>query len=176
MSSLINAISIASIPFFVLLIFIYGFYYNVNLYEAFKEGAGETFSILAKIFPSLLAMLLAINIFFASGIMNLILDNLYFLLSYLNIPKDIFPLVVLRPLSGSAALAYVTKTMQAHGPDSFIGKMASTVQGSTETTFYIITVYFGAIDVKKYRYAIIIGLLADIAGFLAAIFFCNLMF
>ena len=176
MLSRINFVSMASIPVFVLGIIIYGYLNNVELYEAFKEGAGETFILIKNIFPALLAMLMAINLFFASGVLTLVLDKIDVVLAFFNIPEEILPLLILRPLSGSAALAYVTKLLKKHGPDSLLGKMASTVQGSTETTFYIITVYFGAIQIKEYRYAIIIGLLADLAGFLSAVFFCNIFF
>ena len=108
--------------------------------------------------------------------MDIIVKGLRPLIGFLNIPVDVIPLLFLRPLSGSASLSYTAYLLNEYGPDSFIGKLASTIQGSTETTFYVLAVYFGAVGIKKYRYSLLVGLLSDIAGFFAAIFICKLLF
>lgn len=160
----------------MLLIPLYGFIKRVKIYEVFTEGAARGFTTVVKIIPYLLAMMVAINVFQASGAMDFFINLLNPLIKRLHIPQEVFPLVFLRPLSGSGSLSYVSKLLNQFGPDTFIGILASTIQGSTETTIYIITVYFGAIGIRKYRYAIIVGLLADLVGFFASIFFCKLLF
>jgi spore maturation protein B len=169
-------LSIWSIPLIMLLIPLYGFIKRVKIYEVFTEGAAGGFTTVVKIIPYLLAMMVAINVFQASGAMDFFINLLNPLIKRLHIPQEVFPLVFLRPLSGSGSLSYVSKLLNQFGPDTFIGILASTIQGSTETTIYIITVYFGAIGIRKYRYAIIVGLLADLVGFFASIFFCKLLF
>lgn len=164
------------IPIFILLVFTYAFIKKVKIYESFVEGAADGIEIVVKIIPYLTAMILAINLFRVSGALTYLLKIFAPILKLLNIPEETAPLLILRPLSGSGSLAYINNIYQRYGVDSFLGKLASTIQGSTETTFYIITIYFGAVGIKKYRYSIWVGLLADIAGFLAAIFICRLIF
>ncbi|MFW5998573.1 MAG: spore maturation protein [Bacillota bacterium] len=176
MLALINKISLWIMPVIILLILSFGYYKNIKLYDTFTSGATEGIKIVFKILPYLMAMIIAINIFETSGAMDYIINLLSPLFDKLNIPEPVIPLLFLRPLSGSGSLSYINKLMEEYGPDSFIGKTASTIQGSTETTFYIIAIYFGAVGIKKYRYSLIVGLLADIAGFFAAIFICNLLF
>lgn len=176
MINILNNISIWSIPIIFAIILLYGILHNVNIYDVFTEGAAEGLTTVAKIFPYLLAMMVAINIFKESGFLNIIINILSPITDFLQIPANILPLVFLRPLSGSGALSYTSQIIKEYGPDSYPGLLASTIQGSTETTFYIIAVYFGAIGIKKYRYAITVGLLADLAGFLAAVFICKLLF
>ncbi|MFW6309394.1 MAG: spore maturation protein [bacterium] len=176
MINVIDVLSIWIIPFLVMGIVSWGFLKNIRIYEAFLEGANESFVIIKEIFPALLAMLLAINIFFSSGIMDFFIKQTKYIFNYLDVPAEVIPLAFLRPLTGSGSLAYVSSIFKHFGPDSFLGKLASTIQGSTESTFYIIAVYFSAVGVKKYRYSIIVGILADIAGFIAAVFICNLLF
>ena len=173
---LLQQISTWSIPVLVVSIILYGYFKGVKVYDSFTDGAKNGLNIALKIFPYLLAMMVAINVFRASGAMDLLIKLLNPLTSRLGIPEQITPLVFLRPLSGSGSLSYISHIFQEHGPDSFIGILASTIQGSTETTFYIVAVYFGAIGIKKYRYAITVGLLADLAGYLAAVFICKILF
>ncbi len=167
-------ISIWTVPLLITLIPLYGFLKGIKIYESFTEGATEGIKTIFRIFPYLLAMIIAINIFKASGAMEILIN--FFKPFLKNIPEPIITLLFLRPLSGSGSLSYISNLFNEFGPDSFIGKLASTIQGSTETTFYVLAIYFGAIGIKKYRYAIIVGLLADIAGFFAAVFICNLLF
>lgn len=164
------------IPVLVLFILTYGMIKKIKIYDAFTDGAMEGIKTVIKIFPFLLAMLVAINIFRASGALDLFINLFKPLAAYFDIPENVLPLMFLRPLSGSGSLTYTDQMLKEFGPDSFSGKLASTIQGSTETTFYIITVYFGAIGIKKYRHAVTVGLLADLAGFFAAVFICKLLF
>ncbi len=176
MPAFISIISSWSIPLIIFFILSYGVFKKVNIYEVFTEGAREGIKTTLNIFPFILAMLIAINIIQASGAMDIIVKGLRPLIGFLNIPVDVIPLLFLRPLSGSASLSYTAYLLNEYGPDSFIGKLASTIQGSTETTFYVLAVYFGAVGIKKYRYSLLVGLLSDIAGFFAAIFICKLLF
>ncbi|NLJ83731.1 MAG: spore maturation protein [Halanaerobiaceae bacterium] len=176
MPAFISIISSWSIPLIIFLIISYGFYKKINIYETFTEGAREGIKTTLNIFPFILAMLIAINIIQASGAMDYIIRGLRPLTGFLKIPEEVVPLFFLRPLSGSASLSYTAYLMEEYGPDSFIGKVASSIQGSTETTFYVLAVYFGAAGIKKYRHSLIVGLLSDIAGFFAAIFICKLLF
>ena len=176
MIEIISTISNWSIPLIFVIIIIYGFYQGVKIYEVFTEGAAEGIKTVLKIFPYLLAMMLAINIFSAAGVLDYLINTTGLFFDNLNIPRPVIPLLFLRPLSGSGSLSYVNNLFNQYGVDSFIGNVASTIQGSTETTFYIIAVYFGAVGIKKYRYSIIVGIIADIAGFFAAVFICLLLF
>lgn len=176
MIELISTISTWSIPVIIILILCFGLIKKVKIYDTFTEGAYDGIKTILNIFPYLLAMLLAINIFRASGALELLVKLLEPIIRRLNIPEEVMPLMFLRPLSGSGSLSYTGYLMKVYGADSYIGKLASTIQGSTETTFYIIAVYFGAVGIKKYRYAVIIGLLADLAGFFAAVFICKILF
>ena len=121
-------------------------------------------------------MIIAIKLIQVSGLIDLLVNLFKPISKILNIPQEVFPLMFLRPLSGSGSLSYTAFLLQEYGPDSFIGKLASTIQGSTETTFYVLAVYFGAVGIKKYRYSLLVGLLTDIVGFMAAIFICRLLF
>lgn len=172
----IQVLSVWAIPVLVFVIPLYGFLKGVKVYDSFVEGAKDGFHTVIKIIPYLVAMMVTINILRASGSLELLAKAAAPLLELLQIPQEVFPLVILRPLSGSGSLAFVNSIFINHGPDSLLGKMASTIMGSSETTFYVVAVYFGAVGVKDSRYAIPIGLLADLAGFLAAVFICNLVF
>jgi spore maturation protein B len=171
----LNNISFWSVPLIIVVIISYAYIKGVNVYDAFTEGASEGIKTVIKIIPYLLAMMLAIRIFLSSGAMEILL-NLFNNFIPDRIPEEVVPLLFLRPLSGSGSLSYVSHLLKEYGPDSFIGKLASTIQGSSETTFYIVAIYFGSIGIKKYRYAISVGLMADIAGFFAAVFVSNLLF
>lgn len=146
---------------------------RVNAYEAFIEGAKEGFSTAVMIIPYLVAMLVAIGVFRASGALDLLADGVRALVITLGLDDrfvDALPTALMKPFSGSGARAMMIDTMEVHGADSFAGRLASIVQGSTETTFYVLAVYFGAVGIKKIRHAIGCGLAADVAGITAAIF------
>ena len=164
------------IPFLMLFIIVHGLRNKVAVYEVFVAGAQDGFHIAIKIIPYLVAMLFAIAMFRASGAMDVILDFIKPLFSWLHIPPEILPMAIVRPLTGSGSLAVLADLIQTHGEDSMIVKIAATMYGSTETTFYVLAVYFGAVNIGKTRYAVQTGLLADAAGFLAAIAVCYWLF
>ncbi len=145
---------------------------RVNAYEAFIEGAKEGFNVAVTIIPYLVAMLVAIGLLRASGALGLAMDGVRVGVAALGADTawvDALPTMLMKPLSGSGARAMMIETMQAHGADSFAGRLASLVQGSTETTFYVLAVYFGAVGIQRVRHAVAGGLIADLAGFAAAI-------
>jgi spore maturation protein B len=179
MTVLIDVLTVISrwaIPFLLLVIPVYGFLRKVPVYEAFIEGAEEGFTTAVKIIPFLVGMLVAISVFRASGAMESLSQLLGPALRTIGTPAEVLPLAIMRPLSGSGVLGMATELMRTYGPDSFIGRLASTMQGTTDTTFFVLTVYFGSVGIIRYRYSIITGLTADITGLLASIYICNLLF
>ena len=124
----------------------------------------------------MVAMLVGLGIFRESGAFDLFISLIKPITNLLGVPGEVLPLAIMRPISGSGALAMVAETMQRYGPDSLIGLIACTMQGSTDTTFYILTVYFGSVGVRRIGYSLKVGLLADLAGFLASVLVCNLVF
>jgi spore maturation protein SpmA len=152
---------------------------RVNAYEAFIEGAKEGFHIAVGIIPYLVAMLVAIGVFRASGAMEAALGGVRWLVGFMGLDARFvegLPTALMKPLSGSGARAMMIDTMKTFGPDSFAGRLASVVQGSTETTFYVLAVYFGAVGIRRVRHALACGLLADLGGFVAAVFVAYLFF
>lgn len=173
---MITALSIWLIPFLIAAILLYGTYKKVPTYEAFVEGGKEGLKIAVTLVPFLVGMLVAISVFRASGAMDLLVHFLSPMLAIFGIPADIIPLALMRPISGTGALAITTDLIKTHGPDSLIGRLASTMQGSTDTTFYILTVYFGAVGIKKMGDALKVGLLADFVGITASIIIVTIVF
>lgn len=152
---------------------------KINIYDAFIDGAKEGFGIAVKIIPFLVAMLIAISVLRSSGILDYLVRVLGTMLAWAGINADFVPALptaLMKPLTGSGARAMMIETMQIYGADSFAGRVASVIQGTTDTTFYIIAVYFGSVGIKKIRYAVSCGLLADLAGFIAAVCFSYLFF
>lgn len=164
------------IPLFLLVVIIFGLTKKVNLFDCFVEGAKEGFPMAVRLIPFLVGMLVAIGLFRESGAMELLASTLQPLMSFFNVPGDILPLALMRPVSGSGALAITTEMMQSEGPDSFLGRLASTMLGSTDTTLFVLTVYFGAVGIYHTRHALPVGLLADLSGIIAAIAVCLLVF
>ena len=152
---------------------------KVNIYEAFIEGAKDGFKIAIKIIPFLVAILVAIGVFRSSGALNYLTEGISFILSSIDVNTDFIealPTALMKPLSGSGARGMMIDAMNTHGADSFVGRIASTVQGATDTTFYIIAVYFGSVGIKNTRYAVTCGLIADFTGIIAAILIGYLFF
>ena len=152
---------------------------KVDVYNSFIEGAKQGFDTSIKLIPYLLAMLVAIGVFRASGALTFIVDSLRYLVIFLGFDTrfvDAMPTAFMNPLSGSGARAMMIETMNTHGADSFAGRLASIVQGSTETTFYVLAVYFGSVGIRYSRHAVACGLIADIAGISAAIAVCYWFF
>ena len=152
---------------------------RVNVYETFIDGAKDGFKIAIKIIPYLIAILVAIGVFRASGAMDWFISGFAWVFESLGLNTDFveaLPTALMKPLSGSGARGMMVDAMTTHGADSFVGRVASTVQGATDTTFYILAVYFGAVGVKNTRYAVICGLIADFTGIVAAILLAYLFF
>ena len=155
----------------------YGAIKKVRVYEQFIEGAKEGFNIAVRIIPYLVGMLCAIAIFRAGGAMEgWLIPLLKYITDPLGIPAEVLPMALMRPLSGSGSLGIMAETMSIYGPDSLIGIMTSTFYGSSETTFYVLAVYFGAVNIKNIRHALAGGLAADIAGTLGAVFIVKMLF
>jgi len=174
--SLINAVAVAAIPLVVLLFLGWGLAKKVKVYEVFVEGAKEGFTTAVRIIPYLVAMLVAIGIFRASGALDILTRLLSPVTALIGMPAETLTMALMRPLSGSGSLGVMTELMKAHGPDSLIGIMASTMYGSSETTFYVLAVYFGAVGIRDTRHAVPVGIIADVAGMLAAVWIVNLLF
>jgi spore maturation protein SpmA len=159
--------------FIIVMIILGGVYKKVSVFDAFIEGAKNGFDVVLKIIPYLVAMLVAIRVFRDSGAMTYILDGLSYLIQLTSVNTDFIPalpVAIMKPLSGSGARGMMLDIFQTSGPDSFVGKLASIFQGSADTTFYIIALYFGSVGIKKVRYAIWAGILADLIGVVIAIF------
>ncbi|CVK17501.1 MULTISPECIES: spore maturation protein [Sporomusa] len=176
LTELSEQLSVWAIPAVLLIIPIVGYLRKVKVYEAFIEGAAEGFQTAIRIIPCLVAMLVAISIFRASGAMDACVALLAPLLDVLGVPADLVPLAIMRPLSGSGSLGMATEILNTYGPDSLVGRIASTVLASTDTTFYVLTVYFGAVSISNPRYALLVGLSGDIASFLLAVYLCQYLF
>ena len=161
---------------FVLGIPLYGHFKGVRVYETFVEGAKEGFEVAVRIIPYLVAILVAVGMFRASGAMELIASGFPNVLKSLGLTPDVLTLALMRPLSGSATLGMLGEIVAAHGPDSYAARLGSVIVGSTETTLYIIAVYFGAVSITRTRYALHAGLLADAAGIGASVVICRLFF
>lgn len=177
LKDVIQILSTVAIPFLILFFIGYGAIKRVKVYEQFVEGAKDGFNIAIKIIPYLVAMLVAIGIFRAGGALdNLLIPVMRIVTDLIGMPPEALPMALIRPLSGSGSLGVMAETMSVYGPDSFIGVLVSTFFGSTETTFYVLAVYFGAVSIRKTRHAVVVGLLADVAGILGALFIVKLMF
>lgn len=174
--NIIQIFSILAIPMLIFLFIGYGAIKGVKVYEKFVDGAKEGFDIAIRIIPYLVAMLVAIGIFRAGGAMDLLTMILKPFTDLIGMPAEALPMAIMRPLSGSGSLGIMAEIIKVHGPDSFIGILVSTFFGSTETTFYVIAVYFGAVNIKKIRHALVAGLIADTAGILGALYIVKLLF
>ncbi len=173
--TIINIIAVAVIPIVILLFLSWGALKKVKVYEQFVEGAKEGFGVALRIIPYLVAMLVAIGVFRASGAMDVLVGILAPVTNFIGMPAEALPMAIMRPLSGSASLGIMTELMKVHGPDSLIGVLASTMYGSSETTFYVLAVYFGAVGIKNTRHAVPTGLIADAVGMLAAVWIVTML-
>jgi spore maturation protein B len=172
-------LSLIANSFFLAIVFgipLLGFMRGVKVYDVFVEGAREGIDVGLKIVPYLVAMLVGIGMLRASGFFDLFARGLAPVFHILGIPKSVLPLMLMRPFSGSASNAILIDVIKQYGPDSFDAHLAATMMGSTETTFYVVAVYFGAVGVKNTRYAVQAGLLADVAGFVASVLVCRWLF
>ena len=173
---IMNTISLWALPFILILILTMGLLKKVPLYETFTEGARDGFKIAIDIIPYLVAIIVAISMFRASGIIETLGNTLSPILNLFHIPADTLPVMIVRSLSGSAALGVFSDIANNLGPDDYATKLSAVMVGSSETTFYVLAVYFGAVGISKLRYALLVGLLADFIGIVAAILVCNFVF
>ncbi|MCI9187551.1 MAG: spore maturation protein [Oscillospiraceae bacterium] len=164
------------VPLILAGVALYGCFRRVDVYTALVQGAGDGLEVLMRILPSLVGLLTAVYMLRASGALDLAAQALTPLLDRIGLPGELLPLMLVRPISGSAALGVGAELIAAHGPDSYLGRTAAVMLGSTETTFYTIAVYFGAVKITKTRYAVPAALCADLTGFLAAAWAVRLCF
>jgi spore maturation protein B len=172
----IGLLSLLAIPALVAFIVIFGAIRKVKIYEAFVEGAKEGFNVGVRIIPYLVAMLVAIGIFRAGGAMEILSSLLAPVTNLIGMPAEALPMALIRPLSGSGALGVMSEIIKAHGPDSLVGRIVSVMMGSSETTFYVLAVYFGSVAVSRTRQAVPAGLVAEAAAVLTSVWVVHLIF
>lgn len=166
---MIDKISVCILPAMILIILSLGLIKRVPIYEEFVEGAKDGFKVSVSIIPYLVAIIVGISMFKASGAIDLITSCCSSMLEKMAIPSDIIPIMITRSLSGSATLGLFSDIATRLGPDSYVTKLAAIMVGSSETTFYVLAVYFGSVGIKKFRYALLTGIIADITGIVLAI-------
>lgn len=176
MYSIIAEISRWAIPLVLILVPLAAMARGVKVFEAFVRGAETGFSTAVKTIPYLVAMMVSINIFRASGALDVLAGVLSPVLDMAGFPAELLPHALMRPLSGGAALGVATDIIASHGPDSYLGRLVSTMQGTSDTTFYVITLYFGSVGIYRYRYAVYSGLAADLTTLLASVYIVNAMY
>ncbi len=174
--SVMNLISLWALPVIILLILSMGIIKKVPIYEVFVEGAKDGFKVSVGIIPYLVAIIVGISMLRASGLIESLGHLLNPVFSIFNIPADVTPIMIVRSLSGSAALGIFSDIAHNLGADNYATILSAVMVGSSETTFYVLAVYFGAVGIAKLRYAVIVGLLADLVGIIAAVTVCNVMF
>lgn len=170
---IIDSIAVFVVPLLIVLFPLYGLFKRVPVYEEFVEGAKEGFNVAIRIIPYLVAILFAIAMFRESGAMEFATNKLRPVLALVGFPPEVLPMAITRPLTGSGSVAVFADVARTHGEDSIFTRIAGTIFGSTETTFYVIAVYFGAVGVKKTRHAIAAGLIADLSAILLAVYICK---
>lgn len=158
------------IPIIIIIIITYGMIKGRKVYEWFIEGAKEGLKVCINIFPYLLAMIIAVNIFREAKLLDILNNMISPIAGVVGLPKEVIPLVLIKPLSGSGAMGILTDILKNYGPDSYIGLIASVIMGTTETIFYTVTVYFGAVQIKKVRHTVWAALLADMTAIIVSIF------
>jgi spore maturation protein B len=176
MRGALDTLSLWAIPFLLVAIPLVGLIRGVKVYDVFIEGAREGFEVAVKIIPFLVAILAAIGMFRGSGAMNLVTRALQPIVTATGFPAELVPLAILRSLTGSGSLAFATDVVKTAGPDSLLARTAATMYGSSETTFYVLAVYFGAVGIRKTRHAVPAALVGDIAAAAAAVAVCAWMF
>lgn len=166
-------ISVIVIPLFILFVVFYGYLKKVSVYDSFLEGVKDGLKICYNIFPSILAMVFAVNLFLNSNVLNFLLNPIT---SIINIPQQILPMAFLRPISGTASMSIMTTIFEIFGPDSYAGRLASVLQGCTDTTIYVIALYYSSVKISKTRYTLAVGLLADLIGIIMAFIITSMFF
>lgn len=176
MRTILDVLSVFVIPTIIIGFPLYGLYKRVPVYEEFVTGAREGFQVAVNIIPYLVAILFAVAMFRASGAMDFMVAGLRPLLGPLGFPPEVLPMAITRPLTGSGSAAIMLDLINQYGADSLIVKMAATMFGSSETTFYVIAVYFGAVNIRKTRHAVPAGLLADVSAAILSVIVVRWMF
>lgn len=164
------------IPIVVLFIIFYGLIKNVEIYDVFLTGVKEGLGMAFKIFPTMFAMVIGVDVLIKSNIIYDITAFIAPVLNFLKFPAELVPMALMRPVSGSSSLVLMNEIFRVHGPDSYLGRIASVIQGSTDTTIYILSLYFSSIGVKKIRYSLIVGLIADSMAIILSVLVVNLFF
>lgn len=164
------------IPIIVIIILIYGLYKKVDIFDTFLLGVKEGLKSSINLFPTIFAMIIAINLLTNSGFILDLSNTLKPLFNKISFPVEVLSLAILRPISGSASLSMLSEILNNYGHDSFIGRVASVMQGSTDTTIYIISLYFASIGVKKIKYSLIVGLLSDLISIILSVVIVTLIF
>jgi spore maturation protein B len=172
----LDALSLWAMPVLLVAIPLVGIIRKVKVYDVFIEGAKEGFEVAVRIIPFLVGILVAIGMFRGSGAMDLLMAGVRPLVAPIGFPPELAPLAILRSLTGSGSLAFTTDLIKTHGPDSVIARTAATMYGSSETTFYVLAVYFGAVSVRRTRHAVPAALIADLVAAIAAVAVCAWMF
>ncbi len=172
---IINFLSAFAIPATIIIIILYGLKEKVKVFDTFLDGAKEGMQIVVELFPTLLGIFLAIGLLRSSGVLDFIISIISPVTNILNIPSQILPLAMLRPISGSASIGVAVDIMKNYGVDSLIGIITSTIMGSTETTFYTIAIYTACVKIKKIRFVLLAALLADLAGMITSVVICRIM-
>lgn len=173
---IINFISSLAMPLIILIIVIYGLVEKIKVFDVFLEGAREGIDVVISIFPTLIGLFVAIGALRSSGILDFIISMLFPILNKISFPTEIMPLALIRPISGSGAIAVATDIMRVYGVDSKVGIMAAIIMGSTETTFYTIAVYTASVGIKNTRFVLVASLIADFVGIVTSVIVCNMMF
>lgn len=174
--SVLNIISLWALPAIIISILTMGLVKKIPIYEVFTEGAKDGFKVAVNIIPYLVAIIVGISMLRASGAIEMLAQSLAFILTKFNIPADVLPLIFVRPLSGSAALGLFSDIATNAGATAYSTKLAAVMVGSSETTFYVLAVYFGSVGISKFRYALAVGLFADILAAVLSIIICSHMF
>jgi len=169
-------LSTAAIPLIVFAIVLVAAIRKVKVYEEFVEGAKDGFTTAIRIIPYLVAMLVAIGMFRASGAMDMLSSAISPVTNALGFPSELMPLAIVRNLSGSGSLGLMTDIMKTHGPDSFMGRLAGAMMGSHETTFYVLAVYFGAVNIRRTRHAALAGIFSDVVALIMSVILVKWLF
>lgn len=177
MMELVQIVAAWSLPVLIAFIPAYALLFRkVPVYETFIDGAKGGLPTVIKIMPHLVGMLVAVSVFRESGALDLLIAAINPILEPLGVPPEFMPMALLRSISGSGSMAIMTDIFQTHGPDSFLGRLASTMQGASDTTLYVLTVYFGSVGIRNARYAVKVGLMADLVSVIASLFIVNWLF
>lgn len=172
----IRHLSDFAIPAIFIIILFVAILKKVKAYDLFVDGAKEGIETIIKIMPSLVGLLVAVGVFKASGALDILIYILKPIIDLLGMPPQVAPLALLRPISGSASFAFVTEIIKAFGPDTYEGRVAATMMGSTETIFYTLAVYYGAVGIKNIRYTLVAAIMADIISIIASLWACRFIF